>query len=89
MAPLPWPLNAEIFLPEAKGLAGSIVGVSAWTCTFLLAYFETDLEARIGTYGAYFLYGSCCTTGAAVLALVLPETKGKTPYEIARRWKKT
>ncbi len=86
MGPLPFAINAEIFLPEARSVSASVAGAFNWLCAFIVTKFESDLEEAIGAYGAYFLYASCCVAGAAVVLLFVPETKNASPQEIRDRW---
>ena len=55
-----------------------------WLCATLVSKFEPDIEAAIGTSGAYFLYAAICATGAAFVMFVVPETKGKSPEDMKK-----
>ncbi len=79
-------MNAEIFLPEARALAGSASAAFAWTVSLVVTKLHVNLESALGAHGAYFAYGSVCVAGAAVFVLLLPETRGKDPWEIAKGW---
>ncbi len=88
MGPLPFAVNAEIFLPEARPVAAPLAATFNWICSFLVTKFNSDLEDSLHTYGTYFMYASICIVGAIVIQLFLPETKGKSPQELAQKFDK-
>ncbi len=87
--PLPWALNAEINPPESRSYSSAIAFSFNWLCAFLVTFFETDMEEAMHTYGVYFFYGSVCFVGIFFVALIVPETKGKTPDDLRRLFDKT
>ncbi len=80
--PIPWAMNGEIFSPEAKGPASSIAGTFNWACAFIVAKFSTNLMDVIGTHGLYYAYGVICALAVVFVAVMVPETKGKSQQEI-------
>ena len=80
--PLPWTVNAEIFLPESKALSSSIGFCFNWACAIRVTKYEPKLEEAISTSGAYLFFAGVCAIGAAFVHFCVPETKGKTSNEL-------
>jgi hypothetical protein len=82
LGPLPWLMNGEMYSEEAKGTSASIAAATHWTSTFIITRFAADIQKAINPSGSYFLYASLTLVGAVFVALVVPETKGKSPEEM-------
>ncbi len=88
MSPLPYTVNAEMYPPESRSLSASLSVSFNWLVAFLVTKFNSDLESAIGTGETYFCYATVCIAGAIAIMLLLPETKGKTPQQLAEKFKK-
>lgn len=85
MGPVVWVVMAEIFPTRIRGTAMSIATVCLWVACFLVSQsFPWMLEHLAGT--SFFLYAAMCLVAFVFVALVVPETKGKSLEEIERRW---
>jgi sugar porter (SP) family MFS transporter len=82
LAPITWVVISEIFPNRIRGLAMSIAVLSLWAgCTALTLTFPL-LNRSLGPHGTFWLYSSICVLGFVVIALALPETKGKSLEQI-------
>ena len=86
--PIPWAMNAELFPKEAQGIMAPIAGGFNWLCAFIVTKFGTNLEDVINTSGLYFLFGAVNAFGLIFVIFFLPETKGKTPDDMKRYFRK-
>ncbi len=87
LGPLPLIVNAEIFLPEARSLAASVAISFNWCCGLAVTKLSGGLESEWGRCAPFLAYGSVCLLGTGVFLLFLPETRGRSPGEIAERFK--
>jgi len=84
LAPIVWVIIAEIFPNRIRGAAMSVAVLALWLgCTGLTLSFPY-LKRGLGAHGTFWLYGGICLIGFLVVALRLPETKGKTLEAIER-----
>ena len=82
LAPVTWVLIAEIF-PNRVRAHGISAAVSAlWIASFVLTYSFPILDKSIGTAGIFFGYGVICLLGCVLVAVFVPETKGRTLEQI-------
>ncbi|KAI9207953.1 general substrate transporter [Polychytrium aggregatum] len=79
---IPWLIVPELLPQAAIGSASSICTALNWTSNLILAFF---LPAAIAIAGYYvFLFFSMALLAFAIFTqLLMPETKGKTPEEVA------
>lgn len=81
--PIPWLLLGELFSPEVKGVAVSLVQVINWSTAFLTTLIFAPLQTSLGDSGMYLLFSGLCALALFFSAFLVPETKGKTLQEIA------
>lgn len=84
LAPITWVILSEIFPTKIRGAAMAVATFGLWTACFLLTYTFPLLNASLGTYGTFWLYGAICLAGFIFIKAKLPETKGKSLEEIER-----
>ncbi|MBI3119480.1 MAG: sugar porter family MFS transporter, partial [Candidatus Hydrogenedentes bacterium] len=85
MGPVVWVVLAEIFPTRIRGTAMSLATVCLWVACFLVSQtFPWLLEQFEGK--SFFLYAVMCVISFVFVALVVPETKGKTLEEIESYW---
>lgn len=82
LAPVTWVVISEIFPMYIRGMAMAVATFSLWTACFILTYTFPLLNASLGAYGTFWLYGLVCTLGYLFIKWQLPETKGKSLEEI-------
>lgn len=85
MGPVVWVVIAEIFPTRIRGRAMSVAVVCLWaSCYAVSQFFPVMLERLAG--GAFIVYAGMCLIAAVFVAILVPETKGKTLEEIERSW---
>ncbi|KAH9314347.1 hypothetical protein KI387_022974, partial [Taxus chinensis] len=86
MGGIPWIIMSEIFPINMKGIAGSLVSLTAWlgglvvtvTFNFLLSWSAT---------ASFFIFCGVCAFTVVFVAKLVPETKGRTLEEIQSSFK--
>merc|ERR1712126_573083 len=86
MGPLPWVMNAELFSKEAKATSSSFCASFNWLCSFLVVKFSPTLESMVGASGSYLSFAALAFFGTILIALTVPETKGKTAEQIQKHF---
>ncbi|KAF2883262.1 hypothetical protein ILUMI_22913 [Ignelater luminosus] len=81
---IPWMLPAELFPPEIKGLAAAAAGTFNWFIAFLITNFYFDIKEAIGGDTTFYIFSVVCAITAMFALLVVPETKGKSFYQIQK-----
>ncbi|KAF2883259.1 hypothetical protein ILUMI_22916 [Ignelater luminosus] len=81
---IPWMLPAELFPPEIKGLAAAAAGTFNWFIAFLITNFYFDIKEAIGGDTTFYIFSVVCAITALFALLVVPETKGKSFYQIQK-----
>lgn len=82
LAPIVWVLLSELFPNRIRGAAMSISVSALWIGCFTLSYAFPILNTAYGTSCVFWIFGMICLAGFAFVALVLPETKGKSLEQI-------
>ncbi|KAF4520115.1 hypothetical protein B566_EDAN010271 [Ephemera danica] len=82
--PIPWVMLGELFAPDIKGIASSIVSSVCWFLTFLTTFVFQDVVRLIGEGVTFWVFGGMCVLGVIFTVIVVPETKGKSLNEIQR-----
>lgn len=60
--------------------------LTLWIAIFLVSLTFPWLMVTIGLTATYFIYAACSLVSFLFVALVLPETKGRTLEEIESSW---
>ncbi|XP_025834265.1 facilitated trehalose transporter Tret1 isoform X2 [Agrilus planipennis] len=82
LEPIPWILACELFPLEMRGILAAFC-VSTTTCTMFVAiYSYRYLDIAFGSAGVQLFYGIVAICGSLFVHYFIPETKGKTLYEI-------
>ncbi|XP_041349826.1 proton myo-inositol cotransporter-like [Gigantopelta aegis] len=82
MGPMPWTINSEIYPLWARSVGTSVSTFTNWTCNLAVSMSFLSLTEALTRYGTFWLYACLAFLGAIILALLLPETKGKTLEEV-------
>lgn len=69
---------AEIFRPEARGLAMGITSSTIWILAFLSTKFYNVLVGLLGVHGCFWLFSGVSFAGAVFTFFQLPETKNRS-----------
>jgi hypothetical protein len=83
---LSWAISVKVYSAEiqpqrTRASATTLAHSSNWIFNFLVALVTPVLLAK-SNCGAYFLFGGCSVIGAAVAAVYMVETKGRSFNEI-------
>jgi sugar porter (SP) family MFS transporter len=82
LGPVMWVLLSEIFPNRVRGLAISFVGlINSGVCFLVQLVFPWQLEV-LGNSRTFFIYAVFALIGLAVLAKMLPETRGRSLEEL-------
>ncbi|GFO21216.1 proton myo-inositol cotransporter [Plakobranchus ocellatus] len=90
MGPMPWTINSEIYPLWARSTGNAASTFTNWTFNLAVSMSFISLTESLTRYGTFWLYACLAFAGAILLALILPETKGRTLEEVeglfARSW---
>ncbi|XP_053673467.1 facilitated trehalose transporter Tret1-like [Anopheles nili] len=87
--PVAWLLVGEMFAPNVKSIASSIVSSTCWTVAFFILFYFRALDTAIGTHWLFWTF-AICTGGAFLFTyLFVIETKGMTLPEIQAQLNET
>ncbi|KAI8763927.1 proton myo-inositol cotransporter, partial [Biomphalaria glabrata] len=82
MGPMPWTINSEIYPLWARSTGNSVSTFMNWTFNLAVSMSFISLTESLSRYGTFWLYACLAFAGAILLALILPETKGRTLEEV-------
>ncbi|KAK3915004.1 Facilitated trehalose transporter Tret1 [Frankliniella fusca] len=82
LGPLPWCVVSEIFSPSTKGAASSVACGANWFMAFLVTRVFKSMISALEQSGAFFVFAAIAALGTLFIALLVPETKGKSLEEI-------
>jgi MFS transporter, SP family, xylose:H+ symportor len=82
LAPITWVLISEIFPNRVRSHGVSAAVSALWIASFILTYTFPILNSRFGTGNIFLGYGVICLLGFALVALFVPETRGRTLEQI-------
>lgn len=68
--------------PQIRGIGATICLCFSWIMGFAMVKVFPLVVLQIGLHGCIYGFAGCCFLGAVFVALVLPETKGKSYNEI-------
>jgi SP family xylose:H+ symportor-like MFS transporter len=94
VGPVTWVILSEIFPTRIRGRALSLATIALWSAnlvvsqTFPMLDQNPWLVERFHHAFPFWLYGILCGVLVLVVALGLPETKGRTLEEIEKAWHK-
>ncbi|KAJ4426137.1 hypothetical protein ANN_26946 [Periplaneta americana] len=77
-------IMAELFTPEARGLATTAITMVVWLTAFLSTKFYPNLVHLLGLPGCYWLFASICVVCAVFTIFKIPETKNRSLESILR-----
>lgn len=83
VGPLPWLVSSEVMPAAFKATGGSVVAFTNWATSFVVTKIFLDMQRSLTNAGAFWVFGAFCFIGILFGVFVLPETKGRTPEQIA------
>jgi SP family xylose:H+ symportor-like MFS transporter len=94
MGPVVWVVLSEIYPTRIRGRAMGIATLLLWAANFLVSQTFPILNEHpwlVNTFHhafPFWLYAVFCAVTIVVVALLVPETKGKSLEEIERLWRR-
>lgn len=82
LGPVFWLLIAEIFPLALRGRAMSLATVANWGFNLIVSATFLNLVGAVGSAGAFVAYGVMSLVAFAFVALMVPETKGRSLEQI-------
>jgi SP family arabinose:H+ symporter-like MFS transporter len=81
-----WIVISELFPTRIRGRAAGFVTMFGWGTGFLISQSLPRLLETLGGAGVFGIYGGATAAAVVYIAVMVPETKGKTLEEIERFW---
>jgi MFS transporter, SP family, arabinose:H+ symporter len=85
MGPVVWVVIAEIFPTGIRGRAMAVATMCLWFSCFMVTLTFPRMLERLGG-NTFHIYAVMCVLCFAFVAVLVPETKGKSLEEIERGW---
>lgn len=82
--PIPWIIASEVYSKEISPIAAPVSGAFNWALAFLITATFGSISKGIGIGETFWIFAGLSLLGTIFVALVVPETKGKTIAEIQR-----
>jgi hypothetical protein len=83
---LPWMLIGEVYSNETRATASGLSGGLSYIFGFISNKIFLKMVAFMTLPGTFWFYSGSCFGGAVILYFVLPETEGKTLFEITEHF---
>lgn len=83
---LPWMLIGEVYANDFRASASGMTGAVSYIFGFISIKIFLTMVSEITLAGTFGFYCGICFSGAVVLYFVLPETEGKTLFEITEHF---
>ncbi|PSN50540.1 hypothetical protein C0J52_03507, partial [Blattella germanica] len=80
--PLPWAVLGELFPANVKSNASACTASFCWLIGFFVTRFYSDMADGLGTHWTFWIFAAITAASGAFIAIMLPETKGKSLQEI-------
>jgi MFS transporter, SP family, galactose:H+ symporter len=82
LGPVFWLLIAEIFPLDMRGRAMSLATVANWVFNLAVSVTFLNLVGAVGSSGAFLVYGVLSLAALVFIAMMVPETKGRSLEQI-------
>ncbi|XP_023938574.2 facilitated trehalose transporter Tret1 [Bicyclus anynana] len=79
-----WLVTAEVFDGPSRAFGISITSISTVVAIFFTTKYFALMTSALGPHVTYWLFSAVCVVIGTLIALFVPETKGKTFSEIQR-----
>jgi len=87
--PLPWVMMAELLPNESKSWASGLAGSVNWILVFAVTNLYGMIVEKLGPMITFGMFGGMCILGSIIIAIIVPETTGKTREEIQLELRRT
>jgi hypothetical protein len=84
VGPIPCIIIGEILPIDIKGRAAGIIWTSNSFAVFLVTKFFPTLVVALGSGSTFTLFAALCVIGTILVSAFVPETKGKSLFEIQK-----
>ncbi|EFJ36917.1 hypothetical protein SELMODRAFT_437958 [Selaginella moellendorffii] len=81
MGPIPWIIMSEVLPAHIKGLGGSVATLVNWTFSWLVTM-SFNFLLNWSSTGSFALFAGMCAFTVLFVAVLVPETRGRTLEEI-------
>ncbi|XP_058818789.1 facilitated trehalose transporter Tret1-like [Topomyia yanbarensis] len=82
--PVTWLMLGEIFAQDVKGPASALANMTSFALSFALSRLFPLARDAIGSGPTFIIFAGFCLLAVVFVAVVVPETKGKSLSEIQR-----
>lgn len=82
LGPIPMAIMGELFIPEVRAVAISIITAMMGFCIFVTTTSYPFMAEIFGIHWCVWMYSCICFSGAIFIYVMIPETKGKSLPEI-------
>jgi len=82
LGPVFWLLIAEIFPLNMRGRAMSLATVANWGFNLIVSATFLNIVGAVGSAGAFLIYAILSVLALVFIAMIVPETKGRTLEQI-------
>jgi SP family arabinose:H+ symporter-like MFS transporter len=88
LGPIPWIVCSEIFPTRIRGRAMSVATFTIWTACYAVTQTFPMLNDNpaVGPAKTFWVYGVLSLLALFLVAILVPETRGRTLEEIERSW---
>lgn len=88
LGPIPWIVCSEIFPTRIRGRAMSVATFTIWTACYAVTQTFPMLNDNpaVGPAKTFWVYGALSLLALFFVAVLVPETRGRTLEEIERSW---
>lgn len=83
---LPWILTGEVYFSEVRATASGLSGGTGYIFSFLANKIFLSLVSYFTLPGVFWFYGAIGVVGTILLYYLLPETEGKSLFEITEHF---
>ncbi len=84
--PVVWVLISEIYPNRIRGRAASTATVSNWVSNFIVSLLFPVMLEGLGEPVSFWVFCAWCIISLIFVAILCPETKGKSLEEIEKSW---
>jgi len=80
--PLFWVVATELYTPDVKGTAFSLLNVTTWLCNIMLTFGFLPIKESIGQAGVFWIFSGVGIVCLILMFFVLPETKSQKRVDV-------